>query len=212
MKVNFKTISKEEEKMLWDIREEFVNGWVEEGCYDDKKDKPYAVICYECIQGRGYEGLPKITEYGKKFLISKVSEWIQKYHPLYINKKITDAYFDIEDIDDVEDIKDITSISLSYFDGEYDDIDINYEPDGGYAMIHYGKPDFNKHKIPINIKRAICMLTKNSSYSEEDYQKMYIMRQSKFTYKQIGLEFGVTVEAIRQKISRINRFASRFSC
>lgn len=209
MKVNGKVISKEEEKMLWGIREEFVNGWMEEECYDDKKDKPYALIYCECIQGHGWERLPKITEYGKKFLISKISEWIQKYHPLYINGKITDAYFDIED---VEDIKDITSISLSYFDGEYDDVDINYKPDGGYAMIHYGKPDFNKHKIPVNVKKAIRMIAKTSSYNEEDFQKMYIMKQSKFTYKQIGLEFWVSAEAIRQKISHIDRLASRFSC
>lgn len=84
--------------------------------------------------------------------------------------------------------------------------------DENFTTILCDNQDFYKHEIPINVKKAIRMLTKNSSYNEEDYQKMYIMRQSKLTYKQIGLEFGVSVEAIRQKLSRIDRFASRFSC
>lgn len=82
----------------------------------------------------------------------------------------------------------------------------------GCTITHCKEQDLNKYEIPINVKKAIRMLTKNSSYNEEDYQKMYIMRQSKLTYKQIGLEFGISVEAIRQKLSRIDRFASRFSC
>lgn len=84
--------------------------------------------------------------------------------------------------------------------------------DENCTTMWYGEQDLNKHEIPINVKKAIRMIAKTSQYSEEDFQKMYIMRQSNFTYKQIGIEFCVSADAIRQKISRINIFASRFKC
>lgn len=127
MKINNKIISKEEEKMLRDIREKFISGWLvkydgEDMDINKLSDRPYAIVSADY----GYEGCPQITTEGKEFLISEFTKWINIYHKKCSNKKIADVDFEIENTNN---FKDVYCIS-AYFEHSYDPgISIQYDYD-----------------------------------------------------------------------------------